>query len=109
MRRILPLYEFVLAAVRCASQKARPGRSSIGSKPSDANGFVLSPVDRHRLPSGPKASEPEEWQHSDRWLLKVRITRSDAMSSASPTTVKREIRVTVESLGIGVYVTNRLW
>ena len=45
MWRILPLRSFVLAAVRCASQNARPGRSSIGVKPSDANGLVLSPAE----------------------------------------------------------------
>ena len=45
MRRILPLWLFELADVRCASQNARPGRSSIGVKPSDANGLVLSPVE----------------------------------------------------------------
>ena len=30
MRRILPLWLLLLAAVRCASQNSRPGRSSIG-------------------------------------------------------------------------------
>jgi hypothetical protein len=45
MRRILPLWLLLLAEVRCASQNSRPGRSSIGVMPSDANGFVLSPVE----------------------------------------------------------------
>jgi hypothetical protein len=44
MRRILPLWLFVLADVRWASQISRPGRSSVGLKPW-ANGFVLSPVE----------------------------------------------------------------
>jgi len=45
IRMILPLRSFVLADVRWASQNARPGRSSIGAKPSEANGFVLSPAE----------------------------------------------------------------
>ena len=64
MRMSLPFGLLLLAAVRCASQNSRPGRSSIGVKPSDANGFVLSPVDRYRSPFGANASEPAEWQHS---------------------------------------------
>src|SRR4051812_6748808 len=64
IRRILPLRSFVLPAVRCASQYVRPERSSIGLKPSESNGLVLSPVEMYRLPSGPKYSEPDEWQHS---------------------------------------------
>ena len=45
MCRILPFGLFVFADVRWASQASRPGRSSIGAKPSDANGLVLSPVE----------------------------------------------------------------
>src|SRR4051794_34385483 len=41
MWRILPLRSFVLPAVRCASQYSRPGCSSIGSKPSESNGFAV--------------------------------------------------------------------
>ena len=43
--RILPLALFVFADVRWASQYSRPGRSSIGAKPLESNGFVLSPVE----------------------------------------------------------------
>ena len=43
--RILPFGLFELAAVRWASQASRPGRSSIGAKPLDSNGLLLSPVE----------------------------------------------------------------
>src|SRR3954454_2591951 len=88
---ILPLRSFVLADVRWASQNARPGRSSIGSKPSEANGLVLSPAEMYRLPTLSKYSEPEEWQHSSVWCGKVRIFCSDARSSELPLTLKREM------------------
>jgi len=45
IRMILPLRSFEFADVRWASQNVRPGRSSIGAKPSEANGFVLSPAE----------------------------------------------------------------
>ena len=48
MRRTLPLWLLEFADVRWASQNARSTgvlRSSIGVKPSDSNGFVLSPVE----------------------------------------------------------------
>ena len=54
MRRILPLRSLVFALVRWASQAERPERSSIGLKPLESNGLVLSPVEMNRLPSGPK-------------------------------------------------------
>src|SRR5262245_24590205 len=87
MRRILPLRSFVLAAVRCASQYSRPVCSSIGLYPSESNGFVLSPVEAYRLPSGPKYSEPLEWQHWAVWWLNVRIFCSELRSSVSPLTL----------------------
>ena len=45
IRMNLPLRSFVFADVRWASHAWRPGRSSIGVKPSEANGFVLSPAE----------------------------------------------------------------
>src|SRR5215218_8940871 len=96
MRRILPLRSFVFADVRCASQAERPERSSIGLKPPESNGFVLSPVETKRLPSGPKYSEPEEWQHCPRWCVNVRIFCSDARSSASPLSLKRATTCVLE-------------
>jgi hypothetical protein len=45
IRRIFPLRSFVLPDVRWASQYSRPARSSIGSKPLESYGFVLSPVE----------------------------------------------------------------
>jgi hypothetical protein len=47
MRRILPRRSFVFAEVRWASYCGlRSGRSSIGTMPSDAPEFVLSPTAR---------------------------------------------------------------
>ena len=91
-----------MADVRWASQNARPGRSSIGSKPSEANGFELSPVDKYRLPSLPNASEPEECQHSVRWFCIWKMTFCEFMSRRSPLSVKRAMRVSVEESGSGV-------
>jgi hypothetical protein len=45
MWRILPFGLFVFAEERCASHASRPGRSSIGAKPLESNGLVLSPVE----------------------------------------------------------------
>jgi hypothetical protein len=69
---ILPLRSFEFADVRWASQNARPGRSSIGAKPSDANGLVLSPAEMYRLTAMSKYSEPAEWQQSAVWCENVR-------------------------------------
>jgi hypothetical protein len=44
--KILPLKSARLAEERWASKLRRPGRSSLGEKPSDAKGLVLSPVAR---------------------------------------------------------------
>ena len=45
IRRIFPFGLFEFAAVRWASHASRPGRSSIGVKPLDSNGLLLSPVE----------------------------------------------------------------
>jgi hypothetical protein len=45
IRRILPFGSLEFADVRWASHGCRPARSSIGVKPDDSNGLVLSPVE----------------------------------------------------------------
>jgi hypothetical protein len=98
MRRILPRRSWVFAVERWASKVSRPGRSSMGAAPFDSKGLVLSPVDRYRLPSGPKTSDEPSWQQI-RWVGISSMIRSDVVSSVSPTTVKRERRLTLGVTG----------
>src|SRR4051794_17971158 len=90
MRRILPRRSFALEADFWESQAERPGRSSMGAKPSDSKGLVLSPIDTKRQPSGPKASEPPEWQHWSRCVGTCKRIFSEDGSRPSPSIVKRD-------------------
>src|SRR5215475_4141952 len=100
MRSSLPERLLVLPAERWASQLDRPGCSSIGAYPSEANGLVLSPVDSHRLPLDLSMTSPAPWwQHSSRCTGTSSTAFSLLMSSVSPVTVKRLSRSTLAEFG----------
>jgi hypothetical protein len=69
----------------------RSARSSIGVKPSLANGFVSSPVLISRLPAASKSISPPTWQHRPRVAGVCRIFCSEARSRvASSASLNRD-------------------
>src|ERR671914_1633846 len=83
MRSSLPRRSLVLPDERWASNGPRPARSSIGEYPSEAQEFVLSPVDRYRLPCESNPTSPPTWQQRSRCVGTSMIVCSVARSSLS--------------------------
>ena len=109
MRRTLPLWLLELAAVRWASQNARPGRSSIGVVAVGgervrvvAGGDVEVAVRRRRRASRRSGSTAR----AARSTWKMNCSEAGLIVLFAPT-VKRETRVMLLVSGSGVYATYR--
>src|SRR5262245_58329522 len=96
MRNNLPRRSLVFAALRCASNAGfRVARSSIGEYPSEANGFVSSPVVRYRLPAASKSMSPPTWQQIPRLVgTSSTVTWLARFNEKSVLRVNRDSRLT---------------